>query len=118
MSRPSLKKFKDPKLTDGDIRTMVLIQLRAFRKVEVVPVQSYNSVDMKKLSREKIAELCKSIRQEIGYTQRELALELGAGESSIRAWESGLRLPSGDHFLQLLEIRAEKRGINLNGLLN
>lgn len=80
--------------------------------------REYNCATMSKFSKEQISALCLSIRKELGKTQADMAKELNVSLTSVRAWEKARQSPSAEYFLHLLELRATKRDVNLNGLLN
>lgn len=61
-------------------------------------------------------QLIKSVRTELKLTQREMAELLGVALRTYESWESGRYLPSGQHLMDILLLRAKSRNINLKAL--
>ncbi|GHO89401.1 helix-turn-helix domain-containing protein [Dictyobacter formicarum] len=62
-------------------------------------------------------ELIRRARQERGYTQRNLARELGVDEQTVRSWERGIRFPSlefRNRLSTILEKPLEELGLHAN----
>lgn len=51
-----------------------------------------------------IAERIKSLREQMGFTQTELAKHLGITRSSVNAWEMGISVPSTQYIVALASI--------------
>ncbi len=51
-----------------------------------------------------IADKIKSLREQNGMTQAELAKRLGITRSSVNAWEMGISVPSTQYVVELAEI--------------
>lgn len=65
-----------------------------------------------------LANLCKEIRaEEAPCSQREMAERLGVAKSTYESWEAGKAKPNAEALIKLLQIRAERRSINLKALL-
>lgn len=54
-------------------------------------------------TRATIAELIKSLRQNNGMTQTELAKRAGVSKGAISRWEAGQRTPPTDMFITIME---------------
>ena len=50
------------------------------------------------------ADRIKQLREEKGYTQSELARQLGITRSSVNAWEMGVSVPSTQYVVELAAI--------------
>ncbi len=50
------------------------------------------------------ADRIKQLREEKGYTQAELAKQLGITRSSVNAWEMGISVPSTQYVVELASI--------------
>lgn len=50
------------------------------------------------------ADRIKQLREEKGYTQAELAKQLGITRSSVNAWEMGISVPSTQYIVELASI--------------
>ena len=65
-----------------------------------------------------LANLCKEIRsEEAPCSQREMAFRLGVAKSTYESWEASKAKPNAEALIKLLQIRAERRSINLKALL-
>lgn len=63
--------------------------------------------------------LCKKIREEEGNkTQSQMADLIGVSEDTWANWENGRTIPSADALMELIQIRANRRLINLKGLFD
>lgn len=51
-----------------------------------------------------LAEKIKTIREQLGLTQAELARKLGLTRSSINGWEMGLSVPSTQYIVELAKL--------------
>lgn len=51
-----------------------------------------------------LAEKIKSIREQLGMTQAEVARKLGLTRSSINGWEMGLSVPSTQYIVELAKL--------------
>ena len=51
-----------------------------------------------------LAEKIKTIREQLGMTQAELARKLGLTRSSINGWEMGLSVPSTQYIVELAKL--------------
>ena len=51
-----------------------------------------------------VADRIKIIREQNGYTQAELAKQLGITRSSVNAWEQGISVPSTQYVVELAEL--------------
>ena len=51
-----------------------------------------------------LAEKIKTIREQLGMTQSELARKLGLTRSSINGWEMGLSVPSTQYIVELAKL--------------
>ena len=51
-----------------------------------------------------LAEKIKTIREQFGITQSELARKLGLTRSSINGWEMGLSVPSTQYIVELAKL--------------
>lgn len=50
------------------------------------------------------ADRIKQLREEKGYTQADLAKQLGITRSSVNAWEMGISVPSTQYVVELASI--------------
>ncbi len=51
-----------------------------------------------------VADRIKSLREQNGFTQSELAKKLGITRSSVNAWEMGISVPSTQYVVELASI--------------
>lgn len=51
-----------------------------------------------------VADRIKEMREQNGYTQAELAKQLGITRSSVNAWEQGISVPSTQYIVELAEL--------------
>ena len=51
-----------------------------------------------------LSEKIRRIREQLGWTQSELARKLGLTRSSINSWEMGLSVPSTQYIVELAKI--------------
>ncbi|MBE5040135.1 helix-turn-helix transcriptional regulator [Oscillospiraceae bacterium DSM 107454] len=51
-----------------------------------------------------LSEKIKTIREQLGMTQAELARKLGLTRSSINGWEMGLSVPSTQYIVELAKL--------------
>ena len=51
-----------------------------------------------------IADRIKTLREQVGYTQTQLAKRLGITRSSVNAWELGISVPSTQYIVELAHI--------------
>lgn len=51
-----------------------------------------------------VADRIKALREQRGYTQTELAKQLGITRSSVNAWELGISVPSTQYVVELAYI--------------
>ena len=51
-----------------------------------------------------VADKSKSLREQIGLTQSDLAKRLGITRSSVNAWEMGISVPSTQYVVELANI--------------
>ena len=51
-----------------------------------------------------IADRIKELREQVGYTQSQLAKQLGITRSSVNAWELGISVPSTQYIVELSNI--------------
>ena len=51
-----------------------------------------------------IADRIKELREQVGYTQAQLAKQLGITRSSVNAWELGISVPSTQYIVELSHI--------------
>lgn len=60
--------------------------------------------------------LCKSIRDEAGLTQAQMAEEIGMSLTGYGDLERGRFEPGGEMLIRILAVRARTRGVNLKAL--
>ena len=51
-----------------------------------------------------VADRIKALRERKGYTQSDLAKQLGITRSSVNAWELGISVPSTQYIVELSQI--------------
>ena len=51
-----------------------------------------------------VADRIKALREENGFTQSDLAKQLGITRSSVNAWELGISVPSTQYIVELAKI--------------
>ena len=51
-----------------------------------------------------IGDTIRSLREQAGYSQAELAMKLGVTRSSVNAWESGLSAPTAVYIIELSKL--------------
>lgn len=51
-----------------------------------------------------IGDTIRSLREQAGYSQSELARRLGVTRSSVNAWESGLSAPTAVYIIELSKL--------------
>lgn len=51
-----------------------------------------------------IGDTIRSLREQAGYSQAELAKKLGVTRSSVNAWESGLSAPTAVYIIELSKL--------------
>lgn len=51
-----------------------------------------------------IGDTIRSLREQAGYSQSELAKKLGVTRSSVNAWESGLSAPTAVYIIELSKL--------------
>ena len=75
-----------------DVRNCTLDKLRSLAAGELVAHQELRQTDMAKAP-ENFAETVKEVRQQLGFSQEELAHELGVSFSTINRWENSKTVP-------------------------
>lgn len=69
-----------------------------------------------------IAEKIKMLRENVGYTQSELAKKLNVTRSSVNAWEMGISIPSTQLLVELAMLFRTSTdyllGLNINSALD
>lgn len=77
-------------------------------KVDLVPIIGTDKINF--------PLLCRAIREEAGFTQTQMAEELGLSATGYGDLERGTSKPSAETFVYLLAIRAKRRSVNLKAL--